>query len=328
MAEEKAVSLTSIAESQQIPAKEFEKQYKNHLSGFKNWSQKKHAEKWILYSKNIGEKLSIDEVAVSNGELYTSITNKAAHGKKGALVAMIKGTKASDISAVLSQIPYKQRQIVKETTLDFCPSMECAVNKVFPAAEIVNDRFHVQKVITEAVQEMRIKERWNAIKSENKNVKEARKQGLVYQPETFQNGDTVKQLLARSRYLLFKPSSKWTTSQKERAAILFKEFPELKHAYHLSMMFRSIYEYSQTKQQAKQQLDKWYLAVETKGFDSFVTAAEYIRLREKTVLNYFPNRSTNASAESFNAKLKGFRALVRGVRDKAFFLFRVAKLVG
>ncbi|MDO8529120.1 MAG: DDE transposase, partial [bacterium] len=36
--------------------------------------------------------------------------------------------------------------------------------------------------------------------------------------------------------------------------------------------------------------------------------------------------STNASAESFNAKLKNFRTVVRGVRDKKFHLFRVSKL--
>ncbi|HBR80691.1 TPA: DDE transposase, partial [Candidatus Uhrbacteria bacterium] len=47
-----------------------------------------------------------------------------------------------------------------------------------------------------------------------------------------------------------------------------------------------------------------------------------------TILNYFNHRSTNASAESFNAKLKGFRALVRGVRDVKFFLFRVGKIYG
>ena len=35
-----ATSLVTIARSQKIPAKEFEKQYKNHLSGFKNWDQK------------------------------------------------------------------------------------------------------------------------------------------------------------------------------------------------------------------------------------------------------------------------------------------------
>ncbi len=282
----------------------------------------------MVFSKNIGSRLSIDEVAVSNGELYTTVTNKAAHGKKNALVTMIKGTKSQDISAVLSQIPFERRQVVKEVTMDFCPTMALAVKKVFPKAKIVNDRFHVQKLITEAVQEMRVKERWKAIKNENRAVKKAKKQGLVYKAKTYSNGDTKKQLLARSRYLLFKPVTRWTESQKERATILFNEFPELKLAYNLSMMFRSFYEHSQTREQAKQRLNNWYTEVEKKEFDSFVTTAEYIKTREETILNYFPNRSTNASAESFNAKLKGFRALIRGVRDKTFFLFRVTKLYG
>ena len=44
------------------------------------------------------------------------------------------------------------------------------------------------------------------------------------------------------------------------------------------------------------------------------------------ILNFFNNRSTNANAESFNAKLKLFRANQRGVKDKTFFLFRMMKL--
>ena len=44
------------------------------------------------------------------------------------------------------------------------------------------------------------------------------------------------------------------------------------------------------------------------------------------ILNYFNNRSTNASAESFNAKVKYFRILYKGVRDRSFFLFRLSKL--
>jgi transposase len=44
------------------------------------------------------------------------------------------------------------------------------------------------------------------------------------------------------------------------------------------------------------------------------------------ILNFFDNRSTNANAESFNAKLKLFRANQRGVKDRAFFLFRMMKL--
>ena len=63
-------------------------QYKNHLSDFKNWSQKEHSETWLLYEKNLGEYLSLDETCLSKGELYTILTNKAAHGKKASIVAL------------------------------------------------------------------------------------------------------------------------------------------------------------------------------------------------------------------------------------------------
>ena len=62
-AETEPVSLSSIAKSQKIPAKEFITQYKNHISGFYDWDQLEHADEWLLFSKNIGKHLSIDEVA-------------------------------------------------------------------------------------------------------------------------------------------------------------------------------------------------------------------------------------------------------------------------
>ena len=50
--------------------------------------------------------------------------------------------------------------------------------------------------------------------------------------------------------------------------------------------------------------------------------------REDEILNYFVNRSTNASAESLNAKIKDVRAQLRGVIDKKFFIFRLVKIFG
>lgn len=270
--------------------------------------------------------MSIDEVEVTNGELYTVLTNKAAHGKKKALAAMLEGTKASEIAPVLGQIPLEKRVKVKEVTLDMSESMEAIVKRTFPKARIVTDRFHVQQLISEALQEVRIAFRWEAIKEENKKIRQARDEGKIYRSRLYKNGDTKKQLLARSRYLLFKTQNNWGSQQKERAEILFAEFPKIKEAYDLSMMFRSCYEHSQSIMEAKEKLTKWYEKVKEKDFDSFITAAESIRWRETTILNYFIDRSTNASAESFNAKLKSFRSVVRGVRDRAFHLFRVAKL--
>lgn len=322
------MSLSFIADTHCLPTKEFEKQYKNHLSGFNEWTAKEHCEEWMVFEKNIGEQLSVDEVNISNGELYTVVTNKAAKGRKGAIVAMIKGTKADDISRVLAKIPKKTREIAKEVTMDMADNMDAAMRTTFKQAKRVIDRFHVQQLVSEAVQEIRIALRRQALKEENEEIKKARRERRVYRPVIFRNGDTKKQLLARSRHLLFKPSGKWTDSQKQRAVILFEKYPELETAYGLSMMFRNCYENSKTRDEAKKNFNKWHKKIEEKNIEQFFSVSESIRLHETTILNYFINRSTNASAESFNAKLKGFRAVVRGVRDRKFHLFRVAKLYG
>lgn len=280
----------------------------------------------MLFQENIGERLSIDEVAIQNGELYTIVSNKAAKSRKGAIVAMAQGTKADDIIDVLTKIPRDTRDIVQEVTLDMSDSMNLIIRVAFPNAKIVTDRFHVQQLVSETTQDVRIDYRREALKEENEAIKQAKENKQVYKPKLYENGDTKKQLLARSRHLLFKPSSRWTEKQKTRSIILFREFSKLETAYNLSMMFRNCYEQSTTIEQAREKIQNWYKKIEEKEMDYFNTAAQSIRLHETTILNYFINRSTNASAESFNAKLKGFRALVRGVRDREFFLFRIAKL--
>jgi len=239
---------------------------------------------------------------------------------------MARGTKAGEIQPILRKIPEEKRLAVEEVTLDMAGSMDIITEDSFPKAAQVVDRFHAQKAVSEAVQEIRIELRKKTIKEENEAVKKAREKGRRHRLFEYENGDTKKQLLARSRYLLFKSSGQWTVSQQNRAVILFREFSEIKNAYELSMMFRAFYERNHNQLEAKTSLDKWYEKIKEKNIESFNIAAETIRLHETTILNYFNNRSTNASAESFNAKLKSFRLIVRGVRDVKFHLFRVAKL--
>jgi len=256
------------------------------------------------------------------------LTNKAGKGGKGSLVCLVEGTKSCDISSVFNKITLAKRKEVLEVTLDFSSSMEIAARLSFPNARLTTDRFHVQQLVSEALQEMRITLRWKAIQEENEEVRQAKKNNKRYREKIYENGDTKKQLLARSRYLLFKPSSKWTHRQQERAIVLFELFPELEHAYNLTMNFRNIYETSTTRDQAHTRFTNWFQKVEEQHLDSFTTTAHYLHDHLDTIINYFPDRSTNASAESFNAKLKGFRALVRGVSDKKFFLFRVSRIYG
>lgn len=309
-----------------MDGKQLQNQYKDHLSDYQSWNQKEHAQDHILYPKNIGYNLCIDETALSKGELYTILLNRDKRGRKGSIIAVVQGTKAEDIIAILMKIPKEQRNQVKEITLDMAASMQKIAKTCFPRAMQVIDRFHVQKLVYEAVQELRITYRWQVMKDENKAIKAAKEQGVAYEPETFKNGDTLRQLLARSRYLLFKAPDKWTKSQKIRAEILFKQFDDIKQVYYYSLHLGKIFSTNYDKDVARAKLALWYSKIEEYGYETFATVANSIENHYERILNFFVNRSTNAAAEAFNAKIKAFRASFRGVADMRFFLFRLAKV--
>ena len=320
------INSNSLEKHYHINGDHFGQQYKDHLSDYQSWKQKDHAKDWVLFPDNIGVHLSIDETALTNGELYTIVTNKAGKGRRGALVAMIEGTKADKIIDVLNKIPEEIRSTVKEITLDMANSMHKIVRKCFTEATRVIDRFHVQKLAYDALQEIRITHRWDAINEETNAIENAKDDGKKYIPEELENGDTKKQLLARSRYLLFKSGDKWTEKQKTRAKILFEFYPDIQQAYSLTHSLRMIFSKNTDKAIARTKMAKWFEDVTNSEFKSFNTISATFYSHYPEILNFFDNRSTNASAESFNAKLKNFRASLRGVVDIEFFLYRVAKI--
>lgn len=307
-----------------MPGDQLQEQYKEHWSDFRQWDQLSHADDRVLFPGNIGRYLSVDETDA--GDLRTIITNKLAHGRKGAIVAIVKGTRAEDVSSVLLKMPRRLRYKVKEITLDMAPNMEKIARECFPAARLVTDRFHVHQLVHEAVQDIRIQHRWEAIERENEAIINARETGSKHEPLVLENGDTVKQLLARSRYLLYKKPSAWKPSQKARADILFELYPDIKEAYHLALQFGQIFQKTKWKDVAYTKLAQWYRKVEETKFKAFATVAKTIQNHYQTILNYFDNRATNADAESFNAKIKEFRRIFRGIRDVKFFLFRLCKI--
>ena len=320
------VTCRTLEEYYHIDGHTFEKQYKETLSEFRQWEQLDHADEWLLFPENIGPRIAIDESSLSNGELYTFVTNRDAHTRQQSLIAVVAGTKSEDVIAVLKRIDEEQRYAVEEVTLDLSDSMRKIVRTAFPKANRVIDRFHIQKLACEAVQEIRIKHRWNAIQQANDEIEDAKLKGENYVPFRYSNGDSRRELLMRSRYLLFKSSDKWSERQKKRAAILFEEYPDLKTAYGLCHSLRMIFSKSIIKDAARLSMAKWYNKVEEAGFRSFNVIAATFYEHYDDILNFYKNRSSNAAAESFNAKIKAFRASLRGIVDEKFFLYRLAKI--
>lgn len=327
-----------IASRNGLNGQTLRKQYKERISGYRTWGQLGHAEEYMLFPDNFGADLSLDETCLSNGEVYTILTNKAAHGGKGVLAAMIRGVASDTVVAVLRRVPYEIRQKVRTVTTDLSSAMMMTARAAFPKAMLVNDRFHVQRLVSEAIDQMRIGLRWEILAEENKAIRAHRarrkaartraEKDLVgeWEPERMENGETRPQIMARSRHIILTHKSKWNAQQQERAGILFRMFPRLEQAYNIYLELVDIFNKKSVPSEARLNLARWYNKVEDFGDEGFNKVIETFENHSHTIINYFVDRLTNASAESFNAKIKAFRSQFRGVGDIKFFMYRLATL--
>lgn len=139
---------------------------------------------------------------------------------------------------------------------------------MFPKAALVIDRFHVQQLAFDAVQELRIHYRWEALEAESMAIEMCKVNKYPYEPTLLRNADSLKQLLTRSRHLLFKQKSKWAPSQQQRAELLFELYPDLENAYDLARGLGDIYNSGKDKMVAFKKLALWFNAVEDSGIGS------------------------------------------------------------
>jgi transposase len=265
--------------------------------------------------ENMGDNITIDETALIKSELYTIITNRDT----GKLIALMEGTKSKElVEKILAHFSTRQLMNVKEVTLDMANSFDWVARQCFMNAIHTVDRFHVQKLVYDCMQTLRVVERQKILTKK----REAKQQGIPFAEGRYGNGDTPRQLLARSRYLLFKPSTLWTVTQTSRATILFEHYPDLKEAYLLCQQLRDIYEQKIEPAVAKKLLHHWIQTCKESNTVEMKDAGSAVERHLGRIVNFWKHRSTNAYAECFNAKIKRFRGMVRGIKDMKFFLFR------
>lgn len=306
-----------------------------------------------MRSGNIGERLCIDETSLSQGELYTFVTNPDGKARKGTLVAMVKGTKAEVVQQILKKIPFCQRIKVKEVTMDLSDTMSAIVSECFPCAKQTIDRFHAQRLAFDAMQDVRMQAKREAAKEQAKAKKDFYKQQEInkkkrkdkdkkdsrgrkpdrankaFRPFRYSNGDTKVELLTRVRYLLMVSPEKWTPSQHERWRLLKVHFPQIAEAYSLAHSLRVCYNMDSSDMgKVIESMYNWYDKAMASPFEGFKAVAETIDDHMWEILHYFQSHSTNAFAESFNAVVKRFRSELRGVADLPFFVFRLSKIFG
>ena len=269
----------------------------------------------------------MDETALSKGEVVTFVTNKDHKGMKGSLVAVIFSIKMRDIIEVLeTAIPQGVRDRVREVTTDLSGAMQAAAHKAFRHAANTIDRFHVQMLVNESANALRLKAR-NAVRdNENAEHKLCRENNQPFVPTVLSNGETPLQALNRAKYAFVTDDSEWTEEQKWRVDELTGYFPELYSGLQVVKEFRSLFNLRISPKEAIVKIKEWCKNALKQGGKTFKTTVKTIKNNIFAIANYFANRATNAFAESFNAKVKLFRTQLRGISDPIFFVFRLTKL--
>ena len=219
----------------------------------------------------MGVHLCIDETMLG-GHLYTIVSNRDAHGKRGTIVAIIKGVKSEVIIKALEKIPKELRDKVVDITMDFSDSMKLIAEKSFPKATITVDHFHIIQDLynhmLESLQDEK-KQTMIAIKHEraewrklcenaskrrrynrekyprnHKGRKRGRKPVILMKnfKTQIQIGNEAKlDFLRRALHTLRTGHEKWSDEQQARMNMLFNACPAIKEAFDLAMEFRDMF---------------------------------------------------------------------------------------
>lgn len=293
----------------------------------------------IFEEDNFGEKMAIDEKHIGE-DFYTIMSNR----QTGKIAMLCNSYSFSELEQVLLGHPSVLPK-VKSVTRDFSGLYQKLCSQLFPQAIQVGDKFHVIRLLMEAHQAIRIKYRQKELekrrvalkefkKLETLRLEECERMGKDFKPKKFQykeprleNGETQMELLARSRYLLFKFPNQWTPKQERRAKVLFGLYPDIEKAYDLSCQFRDFlskknigYHYLQTDKQ----LHDWYEQVDEANIDEMLNFKSMVESNEEYIVNYFKQGETNALSEGINSKIQKFISSNQGTRDRDFFFFRLA----
>ena len=293
----------------------------------------------ILELEHFGEDMAIDEKQIGE-EMHTVISNR----RTGKIAVLARSVSATELIELFPAFDLKGFE-VKSITRDLSPSYDWFCRQVFCGARHIADKFHIVKHLMDACQDVRIRYRQEELsrkrteyktfkEKESERKKQCKLNGEVYKPKKFsykekktRNGETPLEILARSRYLLYKYPNNWTENQRERAETLFEIYPEIKESYLLACEFRSWYRKENVGEDETILLDglqQWYDSVDKSEISEMENFKSLVERHQKMILNYFIKGETNAIAECINSKIQRFIASNQGTRDREFFYFRLA----
>ena len=295
----------------------------------------------IYEVENMGKHMAVDEKQIGE-EIHTVLTNRDT----GKIALLAQSVSFDELSEILPAESFVNRS-VDTLTRDLSHTYRKLGDHSFFNASHIADKFHIIKNMMDAMQSVRVRYRQDVLRekrlayetykqSEKQRLKDCQNQNIPYIRKNFaytnqiaQNGETHLELLARSRYLLYKYPHQWTETQKRRAMALFEKFPQIQKSYRLACDFRDWYKkehVGKPKQPIISRLQQWYADVKDADVDEMLNFKSSIERNQLAITNYFSKGHTNAIAENMNGRIQQFISANKGTRNINFSYFKIKKM--
>jgi len=239
----------------------------------------------------------MDETSSKRGHNYVSIF--VDMDERGVLFAT-EGRHAATVDAFNKDLQEHggDPENIREVSCDMSPAFISGVGKNFENAQITFDKYHVAKIINDAVDDVR--------RQEQKD-----------RPE-----------LKGTRYVWLKNEDNLTGKQAEilEPLVLPKLNLKTARAYQIKVNFQELWE--QAPEDAEPFLKKWYFWATHSRLEPMIEAAKTIKRHWDGVLRWFESRINNGILEGINSLVQAAKAKARGYRSVKNFITMVYIVAG
>ncbi|UXH99933.1 ISL3 family transposase [Photobacterium sp. TY1-4] len=243
-------------------------------------------------SLNKVEDLLVDETAFCRGHDYVTVMSS----RTGQVLAVADGKSEQSLATCYEVLPNIAKQQIRSVSMDMSQAFINATESFFGSRSkrlIAVDHFHVAKVLTKAVDDVR-KQEANSL-------------------PTF-----LKRECHRTRYGWLKRNGNLAGRLRERINMLAKLMLNTGLSWALKEQARLIW-YGSSIRRAKDQWLEWLALVKASGIKPLITAATTVKKHLPAILNAMRLKASNGLAEAINAKIQYMKLRAKGFRNKERF---------
>ena len=237
--------------------------------------------------------IGVDELSYRRHHEYITVV---VDHTRGCVVWAKRGKNADTLKAFFNELGTERCTKLEAVTIDMSAAYINAVTECSPQAQIIFDRFHVQRLVQDAVDEVRRDEVRAATSTEE------RKQ------------------LKRTRWPLLKSFWNLTLFDENRLSTLQRDNKRLYRAYLLKEAMVAVLD-CRFESLARQKLDEWVRWARRSRLEPFKRVAATIRDRADGILAYVRSGLSNGRTEGLNGK-------ARTITRRSFGFHTASGLIG